>query len=372
MVASCGGARMSARRCVVSVSVAVVLSVALVGQAQQSTKIDGVVVSFDDAFGSVVTDIGQEDLNALGVELGDWVEVTLSGHTLEMPVVSDMFPYLPQSLPGLIVWGNAYIVGWYANIAETYGVALGDEVEARLLEKGGYLPEMAVRDVDRVKTRGECEEDAEYANFREIVCGDVARGVLFRSSHPADGSDRSHYAHSLMVAAHIRKMINVGASWNDPRQAFDNSEYYSDCGDSGSVLATDIGLAVAWDHFKRQVAEALRFMIGNEPPYLIHCRIGQDRTGIAIAILEAISGASLPDVINDYELTFQNYYRISHGHELYFEVVEQLLSELREMNGGRVVTSQNLQSVVKEHLINEVGLSESELALLHRRLVTGL
>jgi len=364
---------MSARRCLMVVAAAVSLSLPLlVGQAQQATSIAGAVVSFDDAFGSVITNISQEELDALGAEVGDWIEITLSGQTLEMPVVSGIFPDLPQSLPGLIVFGDAYIVGWYTNIAETYRVALGDDITVRLLEKERYLHELEAREVDRVETRGECDTDEEYANFGEIEYGDVASGVLFRSSHPADGSDRSDYAHSLMVSAGVRTIINVGSYWNDPQLAFDNSSYYRDRGDSGSVLATNVGLAVTWDHFKREIARVVRFIIANEPPYLIHCQIGQDWTGMTIAILEALSGATLPDLINDYALTFRNYYEIEYGRMLYFEVVEQLLSKLREMNDGRVVTSHNLRSVVELYLMNEVGLSESELALLHRRLVTEL
>ena len=195
---------MLARRGLMVVVAAVALSLPLLaGQAQQATSIAGAVVSFDYAFGSVITDISQEDLNALGAEVGDWIEVTLSGHTLEIPVVSDIFPDLPQSLPGLIVFGDAYIVGWYTNVAETYGVALGDDVSVRLLDKRGYLRETAARELHHVETRGECDTDEEYANFREIEYGDVASGVLFRSSHPADGSDRSAYAHSLMVSAGV-------------------------------------------------------------------------------------------------------------------------------------------------------------------------
>jgi len=364
---------MTVRRWFHFVAAAVVLSVPLlVGQAQQATSITGAVVSFDAAFGSIVTDISQEDLDALGAEVGDWIEITLSGHTLEMPIVSDIFPDLPQALPGLIVFGEAYIVGWYTNVADTYGVSLGDDVTVRLLEKARYLEELAARELDRVETRWECDTDEEYANFREIESGDVARGVLFRSSHPADGSDRSDYAHSLMVAAGVRTIINVGSYWNDPQLAFDNSDYYRERGESGSVLATNVGLAVTWDQFKEEIARVLRFIIAHEPPYLIHCQIGQDRTGLTTAILEAVSGATLPEVINDYALTFRNYYRIEYGHELYFEVVEQLLSKLREMNYGQVVTSYSLRSVVERYLMNEVGLSESELARLHQRLVTEL
>jgi hypothetical protein len=338
------------------------------GQAQGFTEVAGSAVSFDQAFGSVGTDISAQDLEEAGIAAGDLVELRMSGHVIQIPVVSEMFPCLPQSLPGVIVWGNAYIVGWYTNIAAEYVVALGDEITVRLIEKGGYLDEIAEREVHHVERRDECSSDEEYANFREVSTGTIQDGVLFRSSHPADGSDRSAYAHALMVQAGVRTIINVGASWNDPQQAYDNSDYYEARGGEGAVLATNIGLAVTWPHFQTELAKVLRFMIDHEPPYLIHCSLGQDRAGLTSAVLEALAGADLQDVIDDYALTFANYYRIEPDHALYSEVVEQLLSKFREMNGGSDVTSENLQSAVTRYLTTEAGLTESEIELLQERL----
>jgi len=179
---------------------------------------------------------------------------------------------------------------------------------------------------------------------------------------------KSSYAHTLMVQVGVQTIINVGASWNEPQQAFDNSEYYRARGEEGAVLATNIGLAVTWPHFKTELARVLRFMIDHDPPYLIHCSLGQDRAGITSAVLEALAGADLPDIMNDYALTFTNYYRITPGHLLYPEVLEQLLSKLREMNYGAEVTSENLQDVIARYLIDEVGLSDSEIRLLQEKL----
>ena len=344
----------------------------ILGQPQGAIEVTGSVVSFDQAFGSVGTDITAQALQEAGIVVGDLVELHMSGHAIEIPVISDLFPQLPQSLPGVIVWGTAYIGGWYTNIAEEYDVALGDEIVIRLVEKAGYLEEIAAREVDHVERRDECSSDEEYANFRGISSGNIADGVLFRSSHPADGSVKSTYAHALMVQAGVQTIINVGASWNDPQQAFDNSDYYRARGDEGAILATNIGLAVTWPHFKTELGRVLRFMIEHEAPYLIHCSLGQDRAGITSAVLEALAGADLQDVIDDYALTFWNYYRIQLEHKLYPEVVEQISSKLREMNDGLEVTSENLQGAVEGYLIDEVGLSASEIDLLQARLSGGV
>ncbi len=350
------------------IAVFALVSITALGQSQCLVEVTGSVVSFDQAFGSVATDITAQALQEAGISVGDLVELRMSGHVLEVPVISELFPQLPQSLPGIILWGNAYIGGWYRNIAAEYDVALGDEIVICLAQKGGYLDEIAAREVDHVGLRDECTSDEEYANFREVAFGSIADGVLFRSSHPADGSVKSGYAHALMVEAGVQTIINIGASWNEPQQAFDNSDYYRARGEEGAVLATNIGLAVTWPHFKAELARVLRFMIDHDPPYLVHCSLGQDRAGITSAVLAALAGAGLQDVIDDYALTFDNYYRIAPGHLLYTEVVEQLVSKLREMNYGAEVTAENLQDVIERYLVNEVGLSDSAIRLLQGKL----
>jgi len=355
-------------RVVAAMAVAMLVCTPALSQSQTLIEITGSVTSFDEAFGSVGTSITTQDLQEAGIAVGDLVELQMSGHTLEIPVLSDLFPYLPQYLPGVLLWGNAYVGGWYTNIAEEYGVALGDGIVIRLLQDDGYLDEIAEREVHHVAERGECSSDEEYSNFREVSSGDIQSGVLFRSSHPADGSVKATYTHTLMLQAGVRTIINVGASWNDPQQAFDHSEYYKARGDEGAVLATNIGLAVTWPHFKAELARVLRFIIDQSPPYLIHCSLGQDRTGIAIAVLEGLAGADLQDIVDDYALTFANYYRVGPDHPLYPEVVEQVLSKLREMNGGTDVTSEDLQTTIEHYLTEEVGLSESEILLLQEKL----
>lgn len=364
-----GGHNMHIRRTASTLALVVVLGCAASLLSQTVEYLEGVCTGLDQAFGSVQTDLTRADLDRINAEVGDMVEVIVPGHVLEIPVVEDMFPDLPQSLPGLIVWGDSvFVVGWYSNVAAEYGIDVGTRITVRLLQKGGYLDDIEEREVVRIEHRYQCASDEEYANFRMVTYGTIAPGVLFRSSHPADGSDRSSFAHSLMEEAAVRTVINVGSSWNDPQLAYDNSKYYRACGDAGDVLATNIGLAITWSHFKTELRSVLSFIIDHEPPYLIHCRIGQDRTGIAIAVLEALSGATLDEVVSDYAATFENYYLITPDHALHSEVVEQILSKLREMNYGLDVTSENLQTAIERYLVSEVGLSEMELLLLRERL----
>ena len=52
-------------------------------------------------------------------------------------------------------------------------------------------------------------------------------------------------------------------------------------------------------------------MVEKPGPYLIHCLEGKDRTGYACAILEALCGATYDEIVNDYLITYDNYFGIN-------------------------------------------------------------
>lgn len=58
-------------------------------------------------------------------------------------------------------------------------------------------------------------------------------------------------------------------------------------------------------------------MIENDGPYLIHCKEGKDRTGILCTILESFAGASASEVIQDYMITYSNYYGVKTDDAVY-------------------------------------------------------
>ena len=68
--------------------------------------------------------------------------------------------------------------------------------------------------------------------------------------------------------------------------------------------------------FTEKLAAGLRFMISNEPPYLVHCNEGKDRAGMTIALLEALSGATMDEIIADYMESYENYYGVRDHHRL--------------------------------------------------------
>lgn len=63
--------------------------------------------------------------------------------------------------------------------------------------------------------------------------------------------------------------------------------------------------------FKEQLINGLTAMSQHDGPYLVHCVEGKDRTGYVMMVIEALLGASYEEIIEDYMLTYDNYYNIS-------------------------------------------------------------
>ena len=45
-------------------------------------------------------------------------------------------------------------------------------------------------------------------------------------------------------------------------------------------------------------------------PYIVHCMEGKDRTGYVCALLEGLCGATYEEMVNDYLITYVNYYKV--------------------------------------------------------------
>ncbi|MGM9561538.1 MAG: tyrosine-protein phosphatase [Phascolarctobacterium sp.] len=227
-----------------------------------------------------------------------------------------------------------------------------------------------------------------FANFREIKTTGMRAKTVYRSSNPIDihgNKVRHSYADKLAMLAGIKAEIDLAETSTEVEENFKSSSVrkkycynlYLD-GKIHSVHLHGDGLdSKDWPN----IAEAFRFMLRNDGPFLVHCRLGRDRAGFFSMLCSALAGASVEELRKDYLQTFCNYYHIkpqSYEYEIfrkfkadkiiYYIAHPEYARDLRPMP-----TTVNLYGIVPEKAAydffkNALKFSDKEILALKAKL----
>ena len=138
-------------------------------------------------------------------------------------------------------------------------------------------------------------------------------------------------------------------------------------------MVLDLNANFYSDEFNTTLIEGLRFLAQNDPPYSIHCTEGKDRAGFTAMLLEALMGAELQEIIDDYMMSFYNYYGIDKNiePERYEAVLNtNLLSMLYHVTATDNVEEleqTDLEAAVTDYLLQH-GMNESDIRMLKDKL----
>lgn len=213
--------------------------------------------------------------------------------------------------------------------------------------------------------------DAEFANFREVTAGYIAPGRLYRSSSPIDpGIGRNTYADEAMEAAGITGVINLSNS-EEKAKSFEGYEntYYA----AQDIIFLDLTDSSYIKDLEPGIAEGFRYIAEHEGPFLVHCRVGKDRTGTFIMVLEALMGASVPDITGDYLKTFENFYDVVDGVQQPLtpeetEAVEHKMREnLRRTFELETFPEEGFEKCAEDYLLS-IGLTDEEISNIRKHL----
>jgi hypothetical protein len=210
--------------------------------------------------------------------------------------------------------------------------------------------------------------DAQAVNFREIRMGKIAPNTLYRSSHPIKDNKQEKTISLLAANAKITTVINLCDTNSGIMGKAIFAPWYNRLLKNNCVIALGMDFSITGVNFRGKLKKALRFIIGTEGPWLIHCHAGADRTGFVCMILESFMGAALDDVLNDYLKSFSGGLEASiYGQTLRadYNVAMQVLSV---MSNSQVINEQNLQHIAETYLRNTIGLSAEEAELLRMKL----
>ena len=229
---------------------------------------------------------------------------------------------------------------------------------------------------DRNQTAGKSQAEIDEArgNFRNVHAGRIGRNNLFRSQHPGNGTWRALRANQLAEENGIRTVLNLSDSKTKLEQYLNkyivgSSYYYKTLYKRGRVFTAGLSLTHKSPSYRHQVAAAFRFMTKNKGPYLVHCEVGRDRTGLVILLLESLMGVPYGYMVNDYAQTYLNTTYDSPATAKQ-KAASHVNSELMYISGQKSITDWSKVNLNRYAVLylKMGGMTDSEISLLRKNL----
>ena len=332
-------------------------------------------IQHETEFGGVYIEKTIDEFNALGYAYGDSVVVEFSnGFRLTLPYYNGY--YTKNGEPLLVAYpGYPYIKAAINNGDDLWEVAdlhQGDTASVSFDAQGLYADIQDARDIHYTDERGDYGSDEVFANFRAVTAGGIQEGRFYRSASPCDNQhNRAPYVDALMREAGVRFILNL--SDNEEKlqgymsgDGFD-SPYFLSLYESGAVEPIALNMNYGSKEFRQKVAAGLAEMTQHGGPYLVHCTEGKDRTGFVCMLLEALCGATYEEIVDDYMITYANYYNITKETDpaKYDTIVTSVLDP---MVGSLVDSGMDFRaadlSVYAERFLTDGGMSVGQVTAL--------
>ena len=346
-------------------------------------------------YGNLVLSITKSDMDSIGAEYGDVFTVDLGDQVLEAPYCTS---YSDVEIGDLVLRndGDGIILAInMGDFASSYGIATkvsnpdktyqwvfeeGKKLEDITLSliltgKGEYRDQYLIHQLFRTNEREDYSSDAVFANFREIVGGNLGSGALYRSSSPVNNEiGRAKYADELVSLNNIRSVMNLADSRETIEGYFKEedfaSPYYKTLYENGQVIALNMGVSFKTREFQNGLVEGLTFLSKNEGPYLVHCNEGKDRAGFTSALLSALMGLTYDEIASDYMTSYENYYHVEKGTEQYEAVKRSNIDSMLSFIAG--VETKDLENVdlaaKAEEFLIAIGMEKADIDTLKSKL----
>lgn len=341
---------------------------------KQTVSVSGKIVELDDN-GNVDIDISNTDFINAGFNYGDSVYLELeNGYILDdIPFLSGMYVEYGKCM----VYGKASkdkvsFIQKYKSFIDSCEVREQLGFTIKLNETGKYSNIENVGNLKYSNDFSYYNDEAVFANFREVTVGDIKPGRLYRSASVIDNTEnRVNYTSKLALDNRIKTIINV----KDKQEDFDNLVSNLE-GDSKTLIENTrvINAPISTDYQSEKsnkiIIDGLSELVNNDYPYLIHCLEGKDRTGYTMAVIEALCNATYQEIVDDYMITYDNYYGVNKQADIdkYNYIKESNIDAmLRFIASSDDLNNVNYQEAAIKFLKN-YGMSEENLQALINRL----
>ncbi|MDO5136840.1 MAG: tyrosine-protein phosphatase [Oscillospiraceae bacterium] len=354
-------------------------------------EVSGLETIHETEFGGVYLKMTIDEFNSKGFMYGDSVDITFSnGYKLEdIPYYNGYYVDAGEAL--LIAYpGYDYIkaaINYGDDLWERAGLKalLLGEKEGRLWslasldehstatvtlrESGKYLDNQEARDIHYSDDRTKFPSDVVFANFRNMTVGNLRPDTVYRSASPCDNQhNRATYVNDLIREAGVGAILNL--SDNEEKiekyisQEDFNCPYFLELYKAGNVVPISLNMNYLSEEFAQKIASGFIELSEKDGPYLVHCTEGKDRTGFVCMIIEALAGASYHEIVDDYMVTYDNYYEINEEKDpgkyktIKEKNIDAMLSFL--VYDGEDITAADLSEYARGYL-KEAGMTDEQL-----------
>lgn len=209
-----------------------------------------------------------------------------------------------------------------ANLSEN------DTASISLNESAKYIKIQIARDIHYSDEQGNTS-DIVFANFRNVKTGNIKENILYRSASPSNNKhNRASVVDRLMKEVNISYIIDLSNNEEELIELINkedfNSPYFLTLYNNNKVITLGMNIQFKEQSFKDKLVKGLNAIASNTGPYLIHCVEGKDRTGYVLMVIEALLGSSYQEIVDDYMITYENYYSITKESDIErYEIIKE-------------------------------------------------
>ena len=326
-------------------------------------------------FGHVELSITMEELRQ-NFHFGDVLKVTIEGiGSFVMP----FFPYYDEVGVGELVLctytkhSTGVIARNYRSFGQEIGLLEADAQGGNFRMADGYkVPVRVTLELEesggtkgRFSANSLGKREKDRYDFRGIGGNTIRPGMVFRSSSPIDGRlADSEAADARAREAGIRSVLNL-ADTREEAESFRNfhQTYCSRC----KTAYLNMPLNVLSPGFQKAIQTGLKAIAEWDPPFLIFCSEGRDRTGLFVALLQCLCGVELTEIVADYLDSFRLICPHGENQDVLCNAEKSLLENLHSILGVRNAKS-NLLCAEAEKYMGSIGVKEETIRDIRRKI----
>lgn len=284
-------------------------------KGNKEPTITGKITSYNE-FGAAMLDFTEADMTEAGFTLGDVISITVDDIVLIMPYYDGYYTrngeYLCVAYP---TYPSICFTANNIGLPEELTGLEGHTVVIKMVEKGGRLDVQTALSMSYTLDRKDYPDftDEQFANARTSKGGRLASGVLHRSSSPfCDDINRAYYVSEYMESEKVMTVLNL-ADTEEKMKSYDMPPYSRQLWEEGNVILCPLKADPTADDFNKRLIAALKELPSRPAPYIVHCMEGKDRTGYVCALLEGLCGATYEEIVDDYLITYNNFFHLNPG-----------------------------------------------------------